>query len=233
MNLFDVNSIMWTVPWFNYPMSWVEFLGTATGLWCVWLTAKEKVMSWPVGLANVIFFFVIFWQIRLYSDMLLQVYFFATGLFGWWKWTHPSSVESRESKSLKVMINGRDRNIQMVVLIGLSTLALGTLVKHIHTFLPSLFPAPAAYPYWDSLTAVMSVFAQWLLTKKRLESWILWMTADVIYVFLYHLKGVQLISIEYGVFFLIAAYGFWSWLRSWRKDGRMDFSRDCERRTAS
>jgi nicotinamide mononucleotide transporter len=219
--LFDVNSIMWTIPWFNYPMSWAEFIGTVSGLWCVWLTAKEKVLSWPVGLVNVIFFFAVFWQVRLYSDVLLQTYFFATGVYGWWKWMHPSEEVSRLEHSMKVtMYNGRTHYIMALSIVSLSLL-MGFIAARVHLFLPSLFPAPAAYPYWDSVVAVTSIFAQWLLTKKRLEAWVLWLTVDAIAMFIYYQKGIKLISMEYVIFFFIAAYGFVSWYRSWKKDGRL------------
>ena len=219
--LFDVNSIMWNIPWFNYPMSWCEFLGTVFGLWCVWLTAKEKILSWPIGLVNVIFFLFVFWQVRLYSDVLLQIYFFGTGLYGWWKWQNPNPLEARTVAEMKVTMNSGKVNFQMFGLILLLTALLGYFMDHANVLMPSVFPEQASYPYWDASTSIMSLFAQWLLTKKRLESWMLWVTADLIDMNLYHLKGVQLISIEYVIFLFIAIYGLVSWYKSWKKDGRL------------
>jgi nicotinamide mononucleotide transporter len=221
MFLFDVNSVMWNIPWFNYPMSWVEFIGTAFGLWCVWLTAKEKILSWPVGLVNVIFFLFVFWQVQLYSDVLLQVYFFGTGIYGWWKWKNPDPLAARDVKELKVTMNSQAMNAYMIVWMIILTFLLGSFMAKANILLPSIFPQPASYVYWDASTTVMSLFAQWLLTKKRLEAWSLWMIADLIDMNLYYLKGVKLISLEYVVFFFIASYGFYSWYKSWKNDGRM------------
>lgn len=221
MFLFDVNSIMWNIPWFNYPMSWVEFLGTSFGLWCVWLTAKEKILAWPIGLFNVIFFLFVFWQVQLYSDVLLQVYFFGTGLYGWWKWKNPDPLAARSVQEMKVTMNSQALNSYMIVWMIILTFLLGLFMSKANVLLPSIFPEAASYAYWDSSTTVMSLFAQWLLTKKRLEAWVLWMIADLIDMNLYYLKGVKLISLEYVVFFFIAAYGFYSWYKSWKNDGRV------------
>ena len=70
----------------GYPLSFLELFGTLTGLVTVWLAARAHILTWPTGLINNLAFFLIFYQVQLYSDMLLQIYFFVISLYGWWYW---------------------------------------------------------------------------------------------------------------------------------------------------
>jgi nicotinamide mononucleotide transporter len=201
----------------GYRLSCLEFLGTATGLACVWLTAREKVWSWPLGIANAAFFFVMFFQLRLYSDMLLQVYYFATSVYGWWCWTHPrTSEESNRRRQLKISTMGRPALLLLLTTVAVSAVAFGSFISNVHDLLPGLFPEPAAYPYADSAVAVLSVAAQFIMARKKLECWLLWMAVDALATGIYFLKGVNLLALEYLVFGCIAFYGFWGWRREHR-----------------
>ncbi len=198
----------------GYRLSYLEFLGTATGLACVWLTAREKVWCWPVGMANAAFFFVMFFQLRLYSDMLLQVYYLATSVYGWWRWTHPRSPqESNLRRQLRISTLRRS-HLLLLLAAGLSaSLAFGAFIKNVHLMLPRFFPEPAAFPFADSAVAVLSVQAQFIMARKKLECWLFWMTVDALALAIYFLKGVNLVALEYLVFGCIAFYGFWGWRR--------------------
>lgn len=215
MFLFDVNAILAT--FFSYPISYAEFIGTATGLLCVYLTAKEKVICWPVGIINIFFFFVIFYQVQLYSDMLLQLFFLGMTLYGWWKWTHPKSeLQANKNRELRI---SRLTIKQIVVILSLTTsgsLLLGTFMLRVHTYLPEFFPKPAAMPYADAFITLFSITANLLLTVKKIESWILWVLVDIASVFLFAYKGIKLIAIEYAIFGIIAAFGYYNWAKEQR-----------------
>lgn len=212
LNIFDINSIFLNI--FGYPLSYLELIGTAFGLWCVILTARERVLAWPIGIINIVFFFILFYQIQLYSDMLLQVYFFAMSIYGWWKWTHPNPSEVKLKNELKVSTNSRRENVVWLCVILGCIAVIGTIMRHIHIYLPSLFPEPAAFPYWDAATTVMSIIAQWFLTRKILEAWALWITVDVICVILYMYRNVLFLSLEYFIFLIISICGLVSWWRA-------------------
>lgn len=211
--LFDINYILVTI--WGYPLSLLELLGTLFGLWSVVLAAKGKVLNFPVGLINVVFFFAIFYQVQMYSDMLLQVFFFAISVYGWWKWLNPAANEVKENMELKISVNGLKTNIKVVLIIFLGVLVMGTLVKNFYILLPGLFPQPASYPYLDSFIAVSSITASVLMARKKLESWILWVTVDIFCTVLYFSKGIMLMSLEYFVFFWIAASGLNIWFREY------------------
>lgn len=206
MNIFDIHNIATSV--FGYDLSYVEFLGTLFGLLSVWLAAKENIMTWPTGLINVICFFAIFYQVNLYSDMFLQIYYFMTSIYGWITWKN----QNKNAKPISLMTN--KQRIITLMLIKISTIILGFFVKNIHLLFPKLFSIPASYPYADTFIAVSSVIATVFLAKRILENWILWITVDIVCVFVYAKKHIYLISIEYAIFFLLASYGLFLWIKS-------------------
>jgi hypothetical protein len=85
-NLFSVNNVAFTV--FGYPLSYIELVGTVFYLWSVWLIARRRIWTWPIGIVAVILYMLIFYQIRLYSDALEQVYYLVASVYGWWHWLH-------------------------------------------------------------------------------------------------------------------------------------------------
>ncbi len=203
--LFDVNVVLFTV--LDYPMSPVELIGTIFGLWCVWLAAKNKVLNWPIGLVNIIFFMVLFWQVQLYSDVLLQIYFFFITFYGWYLWTHPKEGQGDGNNELKVTTYTNYQRVYYGIFIMGAVVFLGAIMTNIHVYLPSIFALPAAYPYADAFTTILSVVAVVWLSKKKLEAWILWMSVDAVALVVYYLKDIHIVSIEYVIFGIIATSG--------------------------
>jgi len=204
--LLDVNSVFFSV--LDYPVSYVEFIGATTGLVSVTLAAKSNIWTWASGLINVACFFLIFYQVQLYSDMFLQVYFFAASIYGWIIWGRQNQHEENPIRVLS-----RKQKIVLTMIIVFSTALLGFFIRNIHTIFPNVFQKPASYPYIDTFIAVLSVLATILLAKRILENWYLWIVVDILSVGLYAAKSVMLISIEYFIFLCIASFGLCNWLR--------------------
>ena len=212
--LLDINSVFFNV--LNYPVSYVEFVGTFAGLISVWLAAKSNIWTWPTGLVNVVCFFVIFYQVQLYSDMFLQAYFFAMSIYGWIVWSKQNQLEVNPI----TLLSNKARILSVLILI-VATAVFGTLMLNIHTILPAVFAKPASFPYLDTLTTVASILATVFLAKRIFESWILWIAVDIISIGLYATKGIMLISIEYVIFLCLASYGFYNWYILLRDDERI------------
>src|SRR5688500_5723605 len=81
---FSVENIAFNVP--GYPISYVELIGTVFGLVSVYYASKANIITWPTGIINEAFLFILFFQVQLYADMFLQIYFFAVTLYGWYRW---------------------------------------------------------------------------------------------------------------------------------------------------
>ncbi|WP_337044652.1 nicotinamide riboside transporter PnuC [Emticicia sp. 17c] len=215
MDFFDINNIFFEL--LGVKMSYLEFYATLTGLIAVILSAQENVWSWIVGLANVVLAFIMFYQIQLYPDMFLQIFFFITNLIGFWQWKFPKQQEANQRNELKITQLSLQQ-FGLLTLIGLSgTFLLGTFAKNLSGWLPLVFSKPSAFPYMDSFTTVMSIFATFLLIRKKVESWWVWLGVDIISTYMYYIKEVKLYALLYAVFCIIALFGALSWTREYRK----------------
>lgn len=177
-----------------------ETLGFVTGGWCVWLTVRENVWNWPIGIANSVFFAVLFWNSRLFADMGLQIVYVILGFLGWYWW-----LKGGEHKTeLKVSLTPVREWAAILPLAAFATWGMTAYLVRIHD----------AAPFLDALTTVMSLVAQYLLTKKYLENWYVWIAADVIYVGLYAFKDLYLTSALYLIFLCMCVAGLKEWRRS-------------------
>ncbi|MEI6043828.1 MAG: nicotinamide riboside transporter PnuC [Chloroflexota bacterium] len=182
------------------PLSLTEVFGFITGALCVWLTVKQNIWTWPTSIANNIFFIVLFLQAQLYADMSLQVVYIVLEVLGWYRWLHGGNNSSRLSVS--------KASAQTLAILGLLLIGI--------TFGMTLFLESVndSAPFLDGLTTVMSLIAQYMLTRKLIENWYIWIAADVIYIGLYAAKGLYLTSGLYFLFLCMCLAGLWSW----RKD---------------
>ena len=181
------------------PFGLVEVFGFITGGVSVWLYVKENIWAWPVGLANSALFAVLFLQARLYADMALQGVYIVLGVLGWYLW-----LRGGERKA-GVAIARIDRWTAAVLpLLGVgATYGLTLFLRSVGDAAPSL----------DALTTVLSLIAQYLLTRKLIENWAVWIAADLIYIGLYASRGLYLTGLLYLVFLCMCVAG----LRAWRR----------------
>src|SRR5882762_1859133 len=100
MDFFSIEKIALTV--FGYPLSYLELFGWISGIVAVVLSARANLWSWPIGIINVTLSFFLFFQVQLYPDMFLQIFYFITNLIGWWRWANPKQGEENKKQELKV-----------------------------------------------------------------------------------------------------------------------------------
>jgi nicotinamide mononucleotide transporter len=214
MNFFDIDNIFFTI--WNYDVSYLEFFGLISGIVAVVLSALANVWSWPVGIINVTLSFFLFFQVQLYPDMFLQVFFFVTNVIGWWRWTHPKPYEEDKKHELKISFM-KTSELMFVSAAGIAgTLLLGLFAQNLHALFPSVFAIPSAAPFLDSFITVMSIIATFYLIQKKIESWIIWLLVDVIATYLYFSRDIKLYGLLYLVLCFIAAFALWNWVREYR-----------------
>ncbi len=216
LSILDVNRVFFTV--FEYPMSYIEFFGTIFTVWCVWLMMKAKVLSWPIGILGAILYIGLFYQIQLYSDLIEQIYFLVSSFIGWWVWLRPGTAGKNAFDERKISRNSLKENAICIAVIVLGTVALTYVTTHLTMWLPAYFSKPAAFPWLDAGTTVMSFTAQWLLVKKTIENWILWIIVDAIAICLYWYQGIRFVSLEYVLFFFLATVGLIRWIRQYKNE---------------
>lgn len=205
-NLFSVDCIWFTI--LEYPMSYIEFVGTIFYLLSVWLIAKRNMLTWPTGIISVILYMILFYQIRLFSDTLEQVYYLIVSIYGWITW---SRVKGKQEHASGFRFSSPKDFLIGVGITLVITFALFAVTSNIHLLLPTLFPEKASFPFLDALTTIMSFTAMWLLARKRVESWAYWIIVDVIGIGLYYVKEVKFIALLYVLLLGIAIYGLANW----------------------
>lgn len=215
MSFFDINNVAFR--WLDYNMSYIELVATVFGLLAVWLSAKEHISNWGFGLVNVALASFVFYQANLYSDMFLQGYFFTTNIYGWWQWSRLDVSQS--SHLIKISFLTRREQLLTAAFILISTLTIGFFLENggLQKLMPSLFKEPAAFPYADTLIMMMSIVGNYLLTIKKIESWILWVAVDIIAPVLYFQKGLLLFTFEYLIFLALALFALMNWLKIYKK----------------
>jgi nicotinamide mononucleotide transporter len=214
MNFFDIDNVFFTA--WNYNVSHLEFYAILSGLLAVGLSGLANVWSWPIGMLNVVLYFFLFFQVQLYPDMFLQVFFFVTNAIGWWRWTHPGNHEEDQKHELKISFMSR-RDLLSVGLFGLAGVtALGFFAGNLHELFPSIFTKPSAFPYLDSFLTVMSIIATVYMIQKKIECWIIWLVIDIIATPLYFSRDIKLTALLYLVYCFIAAFALWNWIREYK-----------------
>ncbi len=182
-------------------MNPLELVAVIFGIVSVFLSVRENIWSWPTAIVNVSLFFALFYQSGLYSDMGLQVVYFCLSVYGWYEWLYGGEGRT----ALKV---SRTTPRLWTVLAGISVVGW-VVVSRITARLPG-----ASLPYLDAATATTSLIAQWMMTRKLLENWTVWMVVNTVYVGMFVYKGLYLTAANYAVYFALAAAGSRQWKRS-------------------
>jgi nicotinamide mononucleotide transporter len=214
MDFFSIDHIFFTV--WNYPVSYLEFTGMISGLIAVFLSARANVLSWPMGIVNVVLSFFLFYQVQLYPDMFLQSFFFATNVLGWWRWLNPFPGEEDRKNELRVSMLNKTGIAVVVVSAIAGTFLIGKFAQNLHILAPMIFNVPSAFPYADSFILVMSVITTFYMIQKKIESWVIWIFVDVIATWLYYSRGLMLYALLYFVFCFLASYGLYFWIEEYR-----------------
>ena len=184
----------------NNPFEWTA---VAFGIVSVYLSVRENVWSWPTGIINVSMYVYIFLHAKLYADSGLQVFYVCISFYGWWNWLYGGENRSE----LHITRLSRKMALTLPVAGVIGAIALGTFLKH---------TTDAALPYADSTLTVASLIAQYLMTRKVLENWAIWVVADVAYIGMYIYKDLYPTAFLYAVFLVLATMGWIQWKRTWR-----------------
>lgn len=185
-------------------MGMIEGAAVILGLVSVYLTIRQNVWCWPAGLAQVVLFIYIFHQARLYSDMGLHVVYVVLQIYGWHNWVYGGEGRSE----LAVSRVSRKEMAGWIVAATVSAAGLGYFTGNW---------LGADVPYLDAATTVLSLIAQYLMTRKKLESWLFWIAVDALCVGIYPYKGLYLTTALYWMFLYLAANGYWEWRKDYQK----------------
>lgn len=183
---------------FGQETSYLEIFGFITGILGVWLTIRRNILCFPIGILNVLIYVYLFQSesVRLYADALLQIVYLILLVYGWIVWNRSNNEKDEIHTVSATLIK------KLFAISILSTMALGIFLAQYTN---------ASLPYLDAALTIISLIAQWMIAKKMIENWLLWMAVNIIYIPLYTYKGLTLTSILYLLFLILAINGWYNW----------------------
>lgn len=174
-------------------MSVIEIIAVLFSLLSVIYTVKKSIISWIYGLIGIIFYSILFYQSKLYSNFLLQILFMFQSIYGIWNWGN-----NKEDGTIKVELSTHKELAISIGLISIISLILIEFLKSSHIIL-------------DSITTSISIIAFYLLGKRKIENWIFWILADLIYIYMFFIQELYLSSGLYLVFLILCILGYKKW----------------------
>lgn len=185
-------------------MQTLEFLGVFFGLICVYFNIKQNIWGWIAGIFSTICYVFVFFESKLYADLVLQLFFIVLSLHGILAWL------KKDDSGNSIPVSRASKKEIIYFIIGMPFFS-GVLVGILDKYTDS------DVPFLDSITTIISIYAQIWLAKKRIENWILWIIADFIYIYLYFQKDLFLTLILYSIFTVMALFGYQKWLNDLKK----------------
>jgi nicotinamide mononucleotide transporter len=186
--------------------NYVELLGAILGLIYIWFSVRQKILTWPVGLLSSVFYIFIFFQARLYAGMGLQVYYAAMSIYGWYYWAKGRNNDTGE----KINVSFTKPLVWMMI-------AAAFVIIFILIVLVLKNYTDSDVTFIDSLTTTAGIIATWMMARKLIENWIIWILTDLISVFLYVEKQLWVTALLYLVFTTMAILGFIEWRKNLNK----------------
>jgi nicotinamide mononucleotide transporter len=181
----------------------IELLGALLGLLYIFFSIKQHILTWPTGLFTSVLYIVVFFQSGFYADMGLQVYYVFISIYGWYFWLKGGKKNSVGHQK-KLPARKTPKNL-------LIHLLLATIIIYSGILFILLNYTNSTVPYMDSLTTALSITATWMLAKKYIEHWIIWIFVDIFSAGLYVYKELWPTVILFLVYTVMAVLGYFEW----------------------
>ena len=182
---------------------WIEIFGVVTGILYVILEVRQNSLLWPLGLLTSATYIYVFLQGKFYADMGLQVYYVLISIYGWYYWSRGGE---RSDKGELPVTRGGSRQLLLLLLVFF--VAWTGIYFLLDRFTDS------TVPLGDSFTTALAIVATWMLARKIIEHWFLWIVANLVSIALYIYKGLYPTVIRYAVYALMAVYGYLEWKKT-------------------
>ena len=177
----------------------LQIVGVALGLLYLWLEYKANIWLWVVGMLMPCVHCILYYKSGLYADSAMQAYYIVAGLYGLGVWL---AGRKRTEKPLKIA------NIPVRLVVPL---VLIYTVLHAAIYFVLVRFTDSSVPFWDAMTTAMSMVAMWLLSRKYIEQWLVWLVVDAVTVVLYIYKGIPFTAGLYMLYTSLAVVGYLRW----------------------
>jgi nicotinamide mononucleotide transporter len=191
--------MIWTTIAHYIAANWLEIAGFIATVFGIWLTTRRALMCWPIVLAADVIYLIVFYRAQLLSDALLQIFFIAFTLYGWWHWWRGV----REEGEVRVVPLALPSMAIALIAGAVGSFILGEAAKRLH----------AALPFLDATLTSYSLVASWWQARKHTANWWLWIVVNLVYIGEYLYKDLRLTAVLYALLVALAVLG----LRDWRR----------------
>jgi nicotinamide mononucleotide transporter len=190
------------IPFFKN--NWVEISGFVTSVICVWYNVRQNIWAWFWSIVCVSIYAYFFFTTKFYIEVCLQIIYLVLSVYGWYAWLHGG----KDKEELAVSDLPKKYWLPLVLLAVFCATSLGYFFQQ---------RTNANLPYIDATTSVVSLIAQWMLAKKYLQNWLLWIFADIIYIGMFWYKDLYITSFLYVIFLGLATKGYLDWKKEEQK----------------
>lgn len=180
----------------------LEMFAVLFGFFSVWYAKKENIWVFPTGIISTVLFVYLLWVYSLLGDMLINAYYTALSVYGWWVWTRKDALNNVVSISRTSPQEKRNS----VIFIFITMLFVILVYRYFDKF-------TSWTAYVDTITTAIFFVGMWLMAKKKIENWTFWIVGDLISIPLYWYKGLIFTSFQYLIFTAIALMGYMEWKR--------------------
>jgi nicotinamide mononucleotide transporter len=189
--------------------NWVEIAGTLFAIVYLFFSIRQNIWLWLCGILTSLFYIYVFAKEAFYADMGLQFYYLFISIYGWIIWAH-GGVNHNKSKMPVIRLPKR----MLLRLIVVHTFIYAVILAML-LFLPDrLGVQSSSLPYLDALTTSAGIVATWMIAKKYLENWIVWIVVDFISMCMYVYKGLTITAVLFVIYTIAAIIGYRTWLKS-------------------
>lgn len=181
--------------------NWIEITGSVLGVLYIFFSVKQNILTWLTGLLTSVLYIVVFFSSKFYADMALQFYYVVISIYGWILWTKGKQIDNRKEGLPVVSTPAKMYPLLILISTGLWT--------GIYFILKNYTDSPV--PVGDSFTTALSIVATWMLARKIIEHWLVWIVVDLISLGLYIYKGLYPTTILFLVYTVAAVWGYLEW----------------------
>jgi nicotinamide mononucleotide transporter len=187
--------------------NYIELLGAVSGLVFLFLEIRQSIWLWPFGIATSVLYTYIFFVSKFYADMGLQVYYVVISAYGWWHWLYGGNAEKVDSLPVS-RISFRLSTWLLLISVGIFAVIAYILINF----------TDSTVPYGDAFTTALSIIATWMLARKFLEMWWIWVVVNAVSLALYLYKGLYPTSVLFVFYTTMSVVGYMQWRRSMIKE---------------
>ena len=184
--------------------NWVEIAGAVLSVIYLYLSIREKSALWIFGFISSLLYIFVFFESKLYADMSLSFYYLGVSIFGWITWQQ-KTTQLQDTKLHITRISGKKQLLQYV---------LGTLIAYLAYYLILQYLTDSTIPAADSVVGALSVIDTWMLAKKKIENWLIWIVVDAFAAGLYFYKELYPTAILFVIYTVMAVVGYKQWKKT-------------------